>query len=120
MAFDEYDEEAFGFKSDDETKTVYLYEYDGNQLISHGTVNMAAKGAEVAFTVKAGDTMGRYLVTNRAISGAVINESGSSSEAGDKNENNPDTGANDLTGAAVALAVVSVVAAAAITLRKEK
>ncbi len=123
MGFTEYDEEAFGFKSDDENKTVYLYQYDGNQLISHGTVNMAAKGAEVAFTVKAGDTLGRYLVTNKAISGAVVNDSTSSSGSSSGNgagESNPNTGAADLTGAAVTLAVISIVAAAAVSLKKSK
>lgn len=68
-------------------------------------------------------TPGSYVISdatlkNAGSTGSDSSGSGSSGTAGG-NVNNPDTGANDVVGVAIALAVVSLISVAAISLKKK-
>ncbi len=110
--FDEYDEEAFGFSSNDDEMIVYLYTYDGSALTYVGKVNLADDD-EVKYDLKAGDTLGQYVITNAEITGANTTDPDDTDE-----ETNPNTGVSSSISAVVALGMIALVSAAAISLKK--
>ncbi len=109
--FDEYDEESFGFSSNDDEMVVYLYTYDGTALTYAGKVNLADDD-EVKYDLKAGDTLGQYVITNTELSGAAAKPDDTDKET------NPNTGVSSSVSAAVALGMIALVSAAAISLKK--
>lgn len=109
--FDEYDEEAFGFSSNDDEMIVYLYTYDGTALTYVGKVNLADDD-EVKYDLKAGDTLGQYVITNTELAGATTVDDD------DEEETNPNTGVSSSISAVIALGMIALVSAAAISLKK--
>lgn len=63
-------------------------------------------------------TLGSYVFSETALKSPAGNSADNAS--GGYNDNNPDTGADDLTGVASALALASLVSAAAVSLKKQK
>ncbi len=103
------------------TATVYFYQVDKDgfvyELTGEGKIKKsAAKWSEDdgCWVLKT-RTLGSYVFSDKALTSAA--DSGSSSTDGE-GTNNPDTGANDVVGIAAALAVVSVIAAGAVSLKK--
>ena len=108
------------------TATVNFYGVEEDQIIyemRNGRLNRsAAKWSEDdgAWVLKT-RALGSYVISDQALKSPTGTTGGSSS--GTNNEtggNNPDTGANDVTGVATALALASLVSAAAVSLRKSK
>ncbi len=97
------------------TATVYFYQVDEDgfvyELTGEGKIKKsAAKWSEDdgAWVLKT-RTLGSYVFSDKALASAA---------AADDTTTNPDTGANDVVGIATALAVVSLVAAGAVSLKK--
>lgn len=68
-------------------------------------------------------TLGSYVISDKALkspTGTTNNSTGSGSGSSTGGVNNPVTGAEDVTGVATALALVSLASAAAISLKKER
>ena len=108
------------------TATVNFYGVEEDQIIyemRNGRLNRsAAKWSEDdgAWVLKT-RALGSYVISDQALKSPTGTTGGSSS--GTNNEtggNNPDPGANDVTGVATALALASLVSAAAVSLRKSK
>lgn len=90
--------------------TAYIYySVDGKTYEALGTVDMKDAKAEVKVTLEAGDVLGQYLFLNSALEVA---------EEEDAGKDNVGTGASDMTSVCVALAVVSLVAAGAVCVKK--
>ena len=89
--------------------TAYIYySVDGKTYEALGTVDMKDAKATVTVNLEAGDVLGYYLFLNSALE--VAEE-----ETG---KDNVGTGASDMTSVCVALAVVSLVAAGAVCVKK--
>jgi len=89
--------------------TAYIYySVDGKTYEALGTVDMKDAKAEVKVNLEAGDVLGYYLFLNSALE--VAEE--------DTGKDNVGTGASDMTSVCVALAVVSLVAAGAVCVKK--
>ncbi len=104
-----------GKPSFNSTATVYFYEVDEDgfvyELTGEGKIKKsAAKWSEDdgCWVLKT-RTLGSYVFSDKALASAA---------AADDTTTNPDTGANDVVGIATALAVVSLVAAGAVSLKK--
>ena len=104
-----------GKPSFNSTATVYFYEVDEDgfvyELTGEGKIKKsAAKWSEDdgCWVLKT-RTLGSYVFSDKALASAA---------SADDTTTNPDTGANDVVGIATALAVVSLVAAGAISLKK--
>lgn len=88
----------------------YIYEVVNGKLVVFNDAKYDMD--ESKFTIKT-NKLGNYVISDReldaseAIDGEGENEGGSSN-GGSNSEKNPDTGANDFVGLAVALAVVSI------------
>ncbi len=104
--------------------TFYLYRYNGRELIPMDAQYNQDEGTLV-FETK---DLGRFVITDKRISDTTVIESGVASDrveeddvsSGSGNVSNPDTGANDAVGVAVALGAASLVAAAAVSLKKSR
>ena len=101
------------------TATVYFYQVDEDgfvyELTGEGKIKKsAAKWSEDdgCWVLKT-RTLGSYVFADKALTSAAAAGEGTEGET-----TNPDTGANDVVGIAAALAVVSLVAAGAVSLKK--
>lgn len=99
------------------TATVYFYQVDEDgfvyELTGEGKIKKsAAKWSEDdgCWVLKT-RTLGSYVFSDKALTSAAAADT-------TDNTTNPDTGANDVVGIATALAVVSLVAAGAVSLKK--
>ena len=115
---------AFDFRGtlnyyvEDTDKDWYMYELD-----SKGNLKTSAAKYdedEGAFVLKTG-TLGSYVISDTKLKAAAADEDekkdDNKTESGDKTKN-PNTGANDFVGVAIALGAVSLVAAGAVAARK--
>ena len=110
-----------GAPSFNSTATVNFFETDKDSVIyeikNGKLVKSAAKWDEDAgcFVLKT-KTLGSYVISDKELKSPAGNGSSNGSSNGDVT--NPDTGANDVVGVATALAVVALVSAAAVSLKK--
>ncbi len=97
--------------------------------IDYSKVNLYDE-VEIEIQRKAGETLGRYILSASKITAGGStggntgsgngSGSGSGSNGGSSNESNPNTGAEDFIGIAAAMAIVSAFAGAAVVLGKRK
>lgn len=94
----------------------YVYEIKNGKL-----TNTGAKWDDDtdSYVIKT-RTLGHYVVSDAPLRSANGNTDNSGGNNNSNNDSNPETGANDVAGVAMALAVVSIVSAAAISLKKDK
>ena len=98
----------------------FIYEIKNGKLVKSG----AKWDEDSASWVLKTKTLGSYVISDKELkspagnSGSDSSNSGSSG-SGNGSVTNPDTGANDVVGVATALAVVSLVSAAALSLKKK-
>ncbi len=97
---------------EDEDVTYYVYEIKDGKAAK---VNAKLNDDKDALVWKT-RVLGCYIVTDAEIKAADVAEEGDKTETGDKE--NPETGATDFVGVAVALGAVSLVAAGAVALKK--
>ena len=86
----------------------FVYEWDGKKLTKQDYTWNSIEGV-YEWNSKSPKS---YVISDKELVAA------DEDEAGDKTDENPDTGANDVVGVAAALAVVSLVAAGAVSLKK--
>lgn len=93
----------------------FVYEYDGSKLRE---VDAKLNKDEEAYEWTA-SKLSTYVVSDTKLKadGTAADGEGNKNES-NKNETNPDTGANDVVGVAAGLAVLSLVAAGAVMLKK--
>ncbi|MBR5872205.1 MAG: NPXTG-anchored protein, partial [Oscillospiraceae bacterium] len=113
----------FGMNTDESEKVTFHLNIDGKDnkiVIDYSKVNLYDE-VEITIEREAGSTLGRYILSGTKVT--VNNNTGSGNNTGNggtSNEKNPNTGAEDMVGAAVAMAVVSAFAGAAMMLKKRK
>ena len=113
----------FGMNTDESEKVTFHLNIDGKDnkiVIDYSKVNLYDE-VEITIEREAGSTLGRYILSGTKVT--VNNNTGSGNNSGNggtSNEKNPNTGAEDMVGAAVAMAVVSAFAGAAMMLKKRK
>jgi len=104
---------SYTFAIDDAAKAgdYFLYELVGDELtlVQKVAVGKGDEEVDVEIERKAGDTLGQYYLSDVELSTATAEEG---------TEENPNTGASEVAGVAVALAVISLVSAAAVSLKK--
>ena len=100
------------YDSDDWGKDFYLYLYQDGKLYKL-TSAFDADDMTVSFNAS---KLGSFVLTNKAIKDDGVISGGGS---GNGNTQNPDTGANDVVGVAMALAVVSLISVAAVSMKKK-
>jgi len=104
---------SYTFEIEDAAKAgeYFLYELVGDQLelVKKVAVGKGDDEVDVEIERKAGDTLGQYYLSDVELATAPATE-----EEGE----NPNTGATEVAGVAVALAVISLVSAAAVSLKK--
>ncbi len=108
------------------TATVNFYETNEDSIIyeikSGKLVKSAAKWDEDSGSwVLKTKTLGSYVISDKELKSPAGTSGSGSSGSGSSNSgsvSNPDTGANDVVGVATALAVVTLVSAAALSLKK--
>lgn len=96
-------------------KEAFVYEYDGSKLRE---VNAKLNSDEDAYEWTASKLTTIVVSDTKLKADGVVSESGTTG-TDDKADTNPDTGANDIVGTAAALAVVSLIAAGAVALKKQ-
>ncbi len=104
---------TYTFEIEDAAKAgdYFLYELVGDELtlVEKIAVGKGDDEVDVKINRKAGDTLGQYYLSDVEL----VTEAASTEE-----EENPNTGASEVAGVAVALAVISLVSAAAVALKK--
>jgi len=104
---------SYTFEIEDAAKAgdYFLYELVGDQLelVKKVAVGKGDDEVDVEIERKAGDTLGQYYLSDVELATAAAEE---------EPEENPNTGASEVAGVAVALAVISLVSAAAVSLKK--
>jgi len=104
---------SYTFEIDDAAKAgdYFLYELVGDELklVKKVAVGKGDDEVDVEIERKAGDTLGQYYLSD-----VELATTAAPSEEGE----NPNTGATEVAGVAVALAVISLVSAAAVALKK--
>lgn len=106
------------------TATVNFYDVEEDQFIyelNNGRLTRsAAKWSDEngSWELKT-RTLGSYVISDKALKSPAGNSTGGNNTGAD-GDNNPDTGANDVTGIATALALASLASAAAVSLKKQK
>ncbi|MBP6888023.1 MAG: hypothetical protein KBC20_08195 [Oscillospiraceae bacterium] len=104
---------SYTFEIDDAAKAgdYFLYELVGDELklVKKVAVGKGDDEVDVEIERKAGDTLGQYYLSDVELATAAAEE---------EPEENPNTGASEVAGVAVALAVISLVSAAAVSLKK--
>ena len=101
---------------------LYIDGKDTELVIDYSKVNLYDE-VELEIERKAGSTLGKYILSAEKVNtgnGGSGSGSGSNGGSGSGSENNPSTGAADMIGVASAMAVVSLAAAAAVSLKKRK
>lgn len=115
----------FGLNTEESEKVKFHLYIDGKDtplVIDYSKVNLYDE-VELEIEREAGSTLGKYILSATKVSNGGNGGSGSSggsNNGGNGSENNPNTGAADMIGAASAMAVVSLAAAVAISLKKRK
>jgi len=107
------DAKALGQKGE---SVVYAYKYVGGALEYQDAFNVNYYNNDsqyVGIELAAGESLGSYYLSNTDLRGTTDTTKDTT-----KDDTNPNTGANDVVGVAVALAVVSLVSAAAVSLKK--
>ncbi len=103
----------YTFEIEDAAKAgdYFLYELVGDKLTLNQKVAVGKGDDEVDVKIerKAGDTLGQYYLSDVELA---------TEAAAATDEENPNTGASEVAGVAVALAVISLVSAAAVSLKK--
>ena len=105
------------------TATVYFYQVDEDGYIYEITGSGTIKDSGAEWSEDDGcwvlktRTLGSYVFSDQALVSASSDSSDDTST--DAGVDNPDTGANDVVGIATALAVVSLVGAAAVAMKKK-
>lgn len=89
----------------------YVYELGNNGRLTRSAAKWNEDNGSWELRTR---TLGSYVFSTEALKSPAGNSTD------DKNDKNPDTGANDLTGMATALALASMVSAAAVSLKKRK
>ena len=93
----------------------HLYEYAGGKLTE---IDADWNEDDGLFEFKA-SKLGAYVISDKALVAEADEDTADKDKADETTESkNPDTGANDVVGVAVALAAVSLVAAGAVSLKK--
>ena len=104
---------SYTFEIEDAAKAgdYFLYELVGDQLelVKKVAVGKGDDEVDVEIERKAGYTLGQYYLSDVELATAAAEE---------EPEENPNTGASEVAGVAVALAVISLVSAAAVSLKK--
>ena len=100
------------YSIEDEDVTYYVYEIKDGKAVE---VNAKLNDDKDAMVWKT-RVLGCYIVTDEKIDATAADEDGDKTEDGEKE--NPETGASDFVGVAVALGAVSLVAAGAVALKK--
>ncbi|HNW05265.1 MAG TPA: hypothetical protein PKI76_07810 [Oscillospiraceae bacterium] len=104
---------SYTFEIEDAAKAgdYFLYELVGDELklVKKVAVGKGDDEVDVEIERKAGDTLGQYYLSDVELATAAAEE---------EPEENPNTGASEVAGVAVALAVISLVSAAAVSLKK--
>jgi hypothetical protein len=104
---------SYTFEIEDAAKTgeYFLYELVGDELtlVQKVAVGKGDDEVDVEIARKAGDTLGQYYLSDVELAAEA---------APSEEEENPNTGASEVAGVAVALAVISLVSAAAVALKK--
>lgn len=97
------------------TATVYFYQVDEDGFV----YELTGEGKIKKSAAKWSDDDGAWILKTRTLGSYVFSDKAlASAAAADDTTTNPDTGANDVVGIATALAVVSLVAAGAVSLKK--
>ncbi len=104
---------SYTFEIEDAAKAgdYFLYELVGDELklVQKVAVGKGDDEVDVEIERKAGDTLGQYYLSDVELATAAAPE---------EEDENPNTGASEVAGVAVALAVISLVSAAAVALKK--
>ncbi len=104
---------SYTFEIEDAAKAgdYFLYELVGDELtlVEKIAVGKGDDEVDVEIKRKAGDTLGQYYLSDVELVTETVPAD---------NEENPNTGASEVAGVAVALAVISLVSAAAVALKK--
>ncbi|MBP6887664.1 MAG: hypothetical protein KBC20_06335 [Oscillospiraceae bacterium] len=102
---------TFGIEDAAKAGEYFLYELVGDELklVKKVAVGKGDDEVDVEIERKAGDTLGQYYLSDVELAATA---------APSEEEENPNTGAAEVAGVAVALAVVSLVSAAAVALKK--
>ena len=104
-----------GKPSFNSTATVYFYQVDEKGFV----YELTAEGKIKKSAAKWSEDDGAWVLKTRALGSYVFSDKElASAVSADEKPANPDTGANDVVGIATALAVVSLVAAGAVSLKK--
>ncbi len=119
--------QKFGMNTDESENLIFHLNIDGKDtklLIDFGKVNLYDE-VEIEIERKAGSTLGRYILSSTKVTVGGNTGSGSGSGNGSNNggtsdEQNPNTGAEDMIGVISAMAVVSAAAGAALIFKKRK
>ena len=119
----------FGLDTDESEKVTFHLNIDGKDsklVIDYGKVNLYDQ-VEIQINRESGSTLGNYILsaTKVSVGGGNNGSNGGNSGSGNGGNNgstelNPDTGAEDVIGMAAAAAMVSLVAGAAISIKKRK
>lgn len=110
----------FGMNTDESEKLNFHLNIDGKDtklVVDYSKVNLYDE-VEIMIEREAGSTLGRYVLSATKVT-SDTNGSGSNGGSG-STEQNPNTGAENVVGMAGAMAVVSLVAGAALSLKKRK
>ena len=103
-----------GYNTTDKTKPIYLYySNDGKSYVEVGKGDL--KDGSPVFSIEKGNKLGYLLISDIEITSAAPDDANSSAETGKPNAN---TGAGSAVSAAAALAVVSLIAAGAVCVKK--
>jgi len=104
----------YTFEIDDAAKTgdYYLYELVGDELVLNQKVAVHKGDDEVEVKIKreGGSTLGQYYLSDIELA--------KEEPVSEVEEENPNTGASEIAGVAVALAVISLCSAAAVSMKK--
>lgn len=110
----------FGMNTDESEKLVFHLNIDGKDTklsIDFSKVNLYDE-VEIKIQREAGSTLGRYILSTKKVN---VSGNGNGSTGGNTSgEQNPNTGAEDFVGVAAAMAAISLVAGAAVSLGKRK
>lgn len=93
----------------------YIYEIKNGKLVA---TSFKYDEDAAAFTGKA-RTLGYYVMSDKRLKTSTVADSSDSDTGTTPDADNPDTGANTMVGVAAALAVVSLVAAGAVSFKKK-
>lgn len=99
---------------DDFDSKFFVYLYADGKLTKIDS-KLDADTSTLSFTAK---KLGRFVITDKEIKDTIVVEGSNNGTGTGTGNKNPNTGANDFVGVAAAMAVISLVAAGAVVLRK--